>query len=105
MPAPVQQSPTAPSDKLRQSSPALIQAAVVVVVVVVEVVVVAVPAVQISLTQNRPLIQKPRFSSWLQFSPSFSTFWQNWSPVGSVMRGTHILPEQQLPRDCLVSVW
>jgi len=81
---PVQQSPTAPAEKLRQVVSAAthgIVTVVVVTVVVVEVVVVVVvvvsdPAVQILSIQKPPSLQNPRLSSGLQSSPTSRIFWQ-----------------------------
>merc|ERR1719268_398797 len=91
---PVQQSPTAPAEKLRQVVSAATHGVVTVVVVVV---VVSDPAVQILSIQKPPSLQKPRLSSGLQSSPSSRIFWQKSSPVGSDMRGVQILPVQQDP--------
>jgi len=81
---PEQQSPITPSAKLRQvlsaSTHAIVTVevvdVVVVEVVVVVVVVVSVPAVQILSIQKFVSLQKPRFSSGLQSSPTSRIFWQ-----------------------------
>jgi len=109
----VQQSPITPLAKLRQVVSAsthatvtvVVEVVTVVVVLVVVVVVVADPAVQMLSIQKVPSVQKPRFSSWLQFSPACRTFWQKKSLVGSDMRGVQILPVQQDPREEEVSLW